>query len=184
MKYLGSKNRHAKELLPIILKNKDDRYYVEPFVGGFNMIDKVKGKRLGNDSHYYLIELGKALQSVWIPPNYVAEATYYEVKTQPELYEPAYVAFVGFCCSFGGKWWGGYARGVTNKGISRNYAQEAASNLLKQAPNLKNIIFSNLSYELLDIPKIVLCIVTPHTKIQVNIKILLTTIYSGIGVET
>ena len=58
MKYMGSKNRHAKALLPIILKNRrDDQWYVEPFVGGFNMIDKVPGLRLANDSHYYLIEL-------------------------------------------------------------------------------------------------------------------------------
>lgn len=35
MKYVGSKNRHAKEILPIILKDrKPDQWYVEPFVGG------------------------------------------------------------------------------------------------------------------------------------------------------
>lgn len=42
MKYMGSKARHAKELLPIILKDHTpDMWYVEPFVGGANMIDKV-----------------------------------------------------------------------------------------------------------------------------------------------
>lgn len=35
MKYLGSKARIAKEILPIILKDrKVGQYYVEPFVGG------------------------------------------------------------------------------------------------------------------------------------------------------
>lgn len=35
MKYMGSKARHAKELLPIILANrKQGQWYVEPFVGG------------------------------------------------------------------------------------------------------------------------------------------------------
>lgn len=64
MKYMGSKNRHAKDLLPIILKDRrDDQWYVEPFVGGFNMIDKVPGLRLANDSHYYLIELFRAIQN-------------------------------------------------------------------------------------------------------------------------
>ena len=49
---MGSKNRHAKDLLPIILKNRrDDQWYVEPFVGGFNMIDKVPGLRLANDTN-------------------------------------------------------------------------------------------------------------------------------------
>ena len=36
--------------------------WVEPFVGGANMIDKVDGKRIGNDSHKHLIALHKALQ--------------------------------------------------------------------------------------------------------------------------
>lgn len=48
MKYMGSKARHAKELLPIILKDrKPGQWYVEPFVGGANMIDKVDGNRIG-----------------------------------------------------------------------------------------------------------------------------------------
>ena len=45
MKYMGSKNRIAKHILPIILKDrKENQYYVEPFVGGANMIDKVQGQ--------------------------------------------------------------------------------------------------------------------------------------------
>ena len=40
MKYMGIKNRFAKELLPIILKDRTNgQYYVEPFAGGMNMID-------------------------------------------------------------------------------------------------------------------------------------------------
>lgn len=35
MKYMGSKNRIAKEILPIILRDrKPNQWYVEPFVGG------------------------------------------------------------------------------------------------------------------------------------------------------
>lgn len=50
MKYMGSKARHAKELLPIILANRTEgQWYVEPFVGGANMIDKVNGNRIGAD---------------------------------------------------------------------------------------------------------------------------------------
>ena len=63
MKYMGSKNRFAKELLPIILKyRKEHQYYVEPFVGGCNMIDKVKGNRIGADANKYLIAMWKGLQ--------------------------------------------------------------------------------------------------------------------------
>ena len=56
MKYMGSKARHAKEILPIILSTrKEDQWYVEPFVGGANVIDKVDGKRIGADINEPLI---------------------------------------------------------------------------------------------------------------------------------
>ena len=81
MQYLGSKNTLAKKLLPIILKNKSvDQWYVEPFVGGANMIDKVTGKRLSCDSHYYLIALLKAIQKGWAPPQTISKADYYDIK--------------------------------------------------------------------------------------------------------
>ena len=77
MQYLGSKNKIAKHLLPIILKNrKPEQYYVEPFMGGGNMIDKVDGLRIGNDINYYLIEMWKSLQKGWIPPDVVTEEEY------------------------------------------------------------------------------------------------------------
>lgn len=44
MQYMGSKNRIAKELIPIIESyiTSDTKGYLEPFVGGANMIDKIK----------------------------------------------------------------------------------------------------------------------------------------------
>lgn len=39
MKYMGSKNRIAKEILPIMLEHRtEDMTWVEPMVGGGNMI--------------------------------------------------------------------------------------------------------------------------------------------------
>ena len=53
MKYIGSKAKIAGDIVPILQdlidRNNIDEY-VEPFVGGFNIIDKIKCKhRLGND---------------------------------------------------------------------------------------------------------------------------------------
>ena len=44
MWYMGSKNRFAKELIPIIQSyiTEDTKGYLEPFVGGANVIDKIK----------------------------------------------------------------------------------------------------------------------------------------------
>lgn len=63
MKYIGSKNKIAKYILPIMLKNrKPNQYWVEPFVGGGNMIDKVDGNRIGSDYNPYVIEALKLIR--------------------------------------------------------------------------------------------------------------------------
>ena len=153
MKYMGSKNRYAKELLPIILKDrKDDQWYVEPFVGGFNMIDKVSSLRLANDSHYYLIELYKAIQNGWVPPDNLSEKEYKAIKENPYNYHPYLVGFVGFGCSFSGKWFGGYARGLSNSGQPRNYCLESKNNLMRQVPSIQEVVIENKSYLELEIP--------------------------------
>ena len=43
MEYVGSKNRIASELAPIIQSfiTENTKGYFEPFVGGANMIDKI-----------------------------------------------------------------------------------------------------------------------------------------------
>lgn len=150
---MGSKNRYAKELLSIILKDrKDNQWYVEPFVGGFNMIDKVSGLKLANDSHYYLIELFRAIQNGWVPPDKISEKEYKAIKENPYNYHPCLVGFVGFGCSFSGKWFGGFARGVSNKGVVRNYCLESKTNILKQFKRLKDIVIENKNYLDLEIP--------------------------------
>lgn len=140
MKYMGSKNRYAKELLQIILKDRQPgQWYVEPFVGGFNMIDKVDGNRIGADNHYYLIELFKKVRDGWIPPTEITNTDYNQIQHNRHLYPAELVGFVGFGCSYSGKWFGGYARGNDAKGNPRNYAAESSRNLVQQAKNLKGI---------------------------------------------
>lgn len=152
MKYMGSKNRHAKELLPIILKNrKQGQYYVEPFCGRCNMIDKVDGPRIANDNHFYLIKLLESIAIGWIPPNFITENEYKWAKQSNEI-SPHLRGFIGFCCSYSGKYFGGFARGNDSKGNPRNYCAEQKRNLTKQAPNLKGIEFFNMDYRNLPIP--------------------------------
>lgn len=144
MQYMGSKNKLAKLLLPIILRNrKPGQLYYEPFVGGANMIDKVDGPRWANDSNYYLIQMWRALQRGWKPPTTVTKEQYDNIRKNIDKYDPALVAFVGFLCSFGGKWFGGYAK--NSKGD--NYALRGANVLLKQIQNLKDVQFFNKSYD-------------------------------------
>lgn len=146
---MGSKAKVANHILPVLLEHrKKDQWYVEPFVGGANMIDKIPGLRIGNDSHYYLIEMWRDLQRGWIPPTEISKEFYYFVKTNQTKLQPALVGFIGFLCSFGGKWWGGYA--ANKKGD--NYAERGSKVLVKQIEKLMDVGFTNFDYLTMQIP--------------------------------
>ena len=121
---MGSKNSIAKEILPIMLADRNGSTWIEPFVGGANMIDKVDGDRIGNDINTYLISMWKALQNGWKMPEFVTEEQYKDLQQNKDKRDPELVAFVGFNTSYGGKWFGGYARGKNNNGLLRNYTDE------------------------------------------------------------
>jgi len=149
MKYQGSKNRLAREILPFI--DDETSPIVDLFCGGANFIDKVSNNRvrIANDSHQYLISFLKALQNGWEPPKDVSEEYYKYIKNNQGIIEPHLVGYVGFNLSYGGKWWGGYSRDKLGK---RNYGMESYNNVLKQAPKLKGIEFTNLDYRDVIIP--------------------------------
>ena len=107
MRYLGGKHRLAKHILPIILKNrKEGQYYVEPFLGAANTFCKVQDPKIGSDNNKYLIAMWMALQEGWEPPSEVPEELYIYVNNNKEENLPL-TAFVGFGCSFSGKFFGG-----------------------------------------------------------------------------
>jgi DNA adenine methylase len=157
MQYMGSKNRLAKKLLPILNYYRGNRVWVEPFVGGANMIDKVYGERIGNDCHIYLIALHKALQNGYIPPTSVSKDFYYEVKGNIDNYPDELIGFIGFLCSFGGKWWGGYAK--NKKGD--NYAERGSRLIVQQSKKLSNVKWQCGSYLDMYIPPLSLIYCDP-----------------------
>lgn len=146
MKYIGSKNRLSKELVPIIQSyiTNNTVGYIEPFVGGANIIDKIKcDNKIGYDIHLQLIELLKHVsKNINDIPMEITEEEYNKVKNNKEQYEDWYVGLVGFCSTFSAKYFGGYARAYKNDGITpRNMSNEAIRNLLKQSKDLKDIKF-------------------------------------------
>lgn len=113
------------------------------------MLDKVNHpRRLGSDIHEYLIALLKAVQLGWAPPGEISREEYYSIKAHPDLYPDHLVGFVGFLCSFGGKWFGGYAQ--NKKGD--NYADRGRRMLLKQKGYILGTVFKNTTYDKLEIP--------------------------------
>jgi len=155
VKYQGSKNRHYKELLSLISKDRTTgQYYVEPFCGSCSVICNVEAPCIANDNHYYLICMWKALQGGWVPPRHITEEQYNKIKKDanesPKAYSlPYLVGYVGFN-SYGGKWFGGYPRDKTGK---RDYWDEYYRNIMKQVPKIKNIQFYNVDYKELQIPE-------------------------------
>ena len=119
MKYMGSKNRHAKEMLPIILKDHtEDMWYIEPFVGGANMIDKVPfDKRIGCDINEYLIQaLTSIRDNLQELPKTNKDFTERDYKLLRKSDSYRYKGYAGFAFSYSGKWLGGGGVG-TGKGL-------------------------------------------------------------------
>ena len=147
MKYMGSKSRLSKELAPIIqsyIDNNNIKQYIEPFVGGANMIDKIKcEKKIGCDIHQHLVSFLNALAMGYEPPYEVSEQDYNNIKENQQNYATELLGYVGFQLSYGAKWFGGYRRDKQGK---RNYSHEAYKNVMKQAPLLKGIEFINCDF--------------------------------------
>jgi len=150
MKYMGSKNRIAKHILPIMLaERRPNQVWVEPFVGGANMIDKVDGVRIGSDLNEYVIALLQEMTNeTFTSPSITAE-DYQLIKDNKDRYPKWLVGYAGTQLSFGATWFGSYCK--DKKGV-RNYSEEAMRNVDKQAKNLKGVNFVHCSYNELEIP--------------------------------
>lgn len=154
---MGSKARIAKYLLPIILKDrKEGQWYVEPFVGGANMIDKVCGNRIGADSNKAVIDALIFIRDYVTPKNNdeYSESDYIKDSAMARLGGDidglASYALIAF--SFGAKWVGGWSRGKNSKGENRDYVTEQHKASEKQRPLLKYVNLVNSTYGDLGIP--------------------------------
>ena len=151
MQYMGSKNKLSKELVPIIQSyiKEDTKGFIDTFVGGANVIDKIVcHKKIGIDIHKELIELLKYAQNNELPAT-ISEEEYNNVRNNKENYPSWYVGLVGFCGSFGAKYFGGFAR--RNNGD--DVPAQAIRSLAKQSKQelFKDIKFINSDFR--NIPK-------------------------------
>ena len=156
MKYMGSKNRIAKYILPIILKDrKPNQYYVEPFVGGGNMIDKVDGLRIGADANKYLIAMWNGLQNGLDKPMEIPKELYSRARTEYNNgtnieFNDFMIGWIGWMGSFNGRFFDG---GYSGKTETRNYIDEQIRNTLKQVESIRDVNFIHSDYKNLELPK-------------------------------
>lgn len=159
MKYMGSKNRIAKEILPIILKDrKEYQPYIELFCGGLGTMDKVDGIRIASDKNKYLIAMWKGLQENKERPYtidrelYVRARTEYNNKTNID-FDDFLIGWVGWMGSYNGRFYdGGYSGHSVGK-TKRDYISEQIRNTEKQINKITDIDFRTGDYKDIIIPE-------------------------------
>lgn len=157
MQYFGGKAKLAPKIVPVIQSHitPEIQGYWEPFCGALNTFSRVVAPvKVASDANEALIELYWHVKLGGELPEFVSEEDYARAKRgdAPLWYQ----AFVGFGCSFAGKYFGGYARGVHGADAktarsslgkkARNYALNS-KNSLSAKPFGDNTIFIKGAYD-------------------------------------
>lgn len=165
MKYLGSKRRIAKDILPIILDGmKEGDYFIDAFCGGCNLLDKVPDtfNRIANDKNEYLIAMWECLQqgnrfTEIISKDLHAKAREASKKGDLSNFTKAEIGWIGFMASVNGRYFSGGYSGHNVKignGETRNYISESIRNIKSQIPLLSDVDFRCGSYEEIELPPV------------------------------
>lgn len=129
MQYMGGKSRLGKRIASQIKDMLEPgQSFVDLFCGSCNVVMHIDGKRtrVANDINLPLISMWRAVQDGWIPPENVPEQLYHIARRIPDT-DPL-KAFIGFGCSFGGRYFEGYARNSRGD----NYARAAKNAIIKK----------------------------------------------------
>lgn len=144
MRYLGGKSRTARQIAGYLnMIRKPGQPYWEPFVGAGWILERIRGTGpvFASDANRYLIAMWQALQAGWEPPGEVSEAEYQAIKAAPDSYPAELVAFVGFGCSFGGKWFAGYARSEKGTARADRYAGQSRRSIMQKITRIPDARF-------------------------------------------
>lgn len=157
MKYQGGKTLISKPISEIILAvSKPNTTFVSLFCGALSVESKVAAHKnittvICNDLRPHLAPMYSAVcNGMELPDTYTKEKYIYLKEHLEEF--PKLAGFIGFACSFGGKWFGGWASGNTTKGSPRNYCDEGKRGLLKKLESLKDTIWLCKDYTDVEVP--------------------------------
>lgn len=141
MKYFGGKFRVRKDIVKVLNGiREENQVYIEPFVGAGWVMALMDGERYGYDKHPYLISMYEKLQDGWLPPTELSEEEYKHIQNNKDE-NPHLTGFVGFGCSFAGKWFGGYARSK-----DRNYCLNAHNSVIRKMKTMQDVTFECKDY--------------------------------------
>lgn len=151
MRYQDGKSRISKQIAEVMKNNtflrESNLTLVSLFCGSCSVESKLIffTKKILNDKHEYLIELLNGVKNGYELPDYISEEQYKYIREHKDK-DKILTGFVGFGCSFGGKWFGGYARNKTGT----NYAAQSKKSLLKDMDTLRDAEFICMDYR--DVP--------------------------------
>jgi DNA adenine methylase len=147
MRYLGGKTKQAKAICDVLAAERYPLVW-DAFVGGGSITAEL-GRRLpstttllATDANRDLTDMWKAVRSGWLPPLLGRNLTDEEYVWFRAAASSPLRTFVGFACSFGGKWFGGLARDS-----SGGFFYEQGRRLLaKKAKDLSTVIFEHCDF--------------------------------------
>jgi len=150
MKYLGGKyfiGKQISEVMKNMVSPEEVSGYLEPFCGALGVLTYMNETFdcKASDYHPDLIEMWKRVQdNSFVPPTQITEQQYNSIKN---IESPsALKAFVGFGCSFGGRYFAGYAEKYKNT-KKEDYLKEATNSINRKRPKIKGVKFSCDSYK-------------------------------------
>lgn len=165
MKCLESREKIADDLISIInsyIVANNINVYIEPFVGGANIIDCIQcNERIAYDTNKYIIELFNYLINDGELPEEILVEQYIDAKAHcnkkgkhKNKYEDWYLGFVGFICSKGNTFFGEY----------NQYYKEDETKLIEQITLLKDVEFRVQDFFNLEISGAILYLDPPSNK--------------------
>ena len=119
---MGGKQRQGRIIAEYVRKVLgEEQWYVEPFCGALGVAQRVAHEKMVlADSSKSLITTWKAVQNPSLElPDTITEDEYQRLKKTRDP-KDWMTAYAGFGVSFGGKWFGGYARNKVGTNFSRN----------------------------------------------------------------
>ncbi len=159
MRYIGGKMRQRKQIVAAVRQLRPDfRTYVEPFCGAMwsavAVIEAFPDRRYAlNDNNPYLMCFWKAaVFDGWDPPEKTTEDDYNWYKRRRPLDDPM-TGYIGFAMSFGGKFFGGWARDTACQSAFDREASKASLRkieILRQAKD--RLVFTCSDYTAVAVP--------------------------------
>ena len=174
MRYHRGKSNIASSIIPfihsyIILNNVDT--YIEPFVGGANIIDKVQcSKKFGYDNNKYLIALFRHLQNGGELPESISREQYTDARVhynaKDKYYPDWYFGAIGFLSGTCAKL---FDKCYTDT-ESSHYIEER-QNILDQMKYLSDVTFDTCDYREIEPHKALIYCDPPYAGIKGHSKV-------------